>query len=198
MNTFQLALVLASLSSAGPGDQILLEHTTLRCVVRDSSRFVSVNRGVLTTRAASTPLQGIRTDQVVRYVLDAAVEVGMEVALHLEPYEDRSAETVRDDIRYIFDHYGAHAALHKGGKKKLPMLYVYDSYRIPTDQWLRLLHADGDLTIRGKNFDACVLGLWLDHHDGTRIKDGGFDGMYTYFAADGFTVCVFIFSVLLT
>lgn len=132
--------------------------------------------------------QGIRTDEVVKKVLDAAVDVGMEVALHLEPYEGRSAETVRDDLRYIARSYGSHKALHRGCGKQLPVMYVYDSYRIATGEWMRLLHPGGDMSIRGQEHDACVFGLWLDRNDGTRIKDGGFDGMYTYFASDGFTV----------
>ena len=50
-------------------------------------------------------------------VLDAAQKHGIEVAIHLEPYEGRSLETIRWDIDYILDKYGDHPALYRRRKK---------------------------------------------------------------------------------
>lgn len=33
----------------------------------------------------------------------------------------------------------------------------------------------------------CILGLYVDKDDGKRLLESGFDGLYTYFGADGFT-----------
>ena len=34
--------------------------------------------------------------------------------------------------------------------------------------------------MRDTPYDGLMLGLWLDHHHGRDVKDGGFDGFYTY------------------
>jgi len=56
-----------------------------------------------------------------------------------------------------------------------------------TTTWARLLHPNGDLSIRGTHTDAIMIGLWLDHHHGRDLRDGNFDGFYTYFGSDGFS-----------
>eukprot|EP00747_Dinoflagellata_sp_TGD_P213260 gnl/TRDRNA2_/TRDRNA2_86243_c1_seq2.p1 gnl/TRDRNA2_/TRDRNA2_86243_c1~~gnl/TRDRNA2_/TRDRNA2_86243_c1_seq2.p1 ORF type:complete len:192 (+),score=28.34 gnl/TRDRNA2_/TRDRNA2_86243_c1_seq2:52-627(+) len=51
--------------------------------------------------------------------------------------------------------------------------------------------ADGSFlrrrTIRGTDIDAVVLCLWVERGQSTYLKQGGFDGAYTYFAASGMT-----------
>ena len=37
----------------------------------------------------------------------------IQVALHLEPYEGRSAESVKEDVDYLVGRYGAHPALQR-------------------------------------------------------------------------------------
>ena len=39
--------------------------------------------------------QGINTDSLITQVMDAAHEVGIKICFHLEPYDGRSAATVR-------------------------------------------------------------------------------------------------------
>jgi len=131
--------------------------------------------------------QGVRTDRAIPLVMEVAAEVGMEVALHLEPYEGRTAESVRDDISYLIRQYGDHKALHRFGSRRLPLFYVYDSYRISPKEWQHVLQRSGERTIRGTGDDAFLLGLWLNGGDGADIKHAGFNGAYTYFAAEGFT-----------
>ena len=53
--------------------------------------------------------------------------------------------------------------------------------------WSRLLTETGDITIRGTNTDSVMIGLWLHHHHGRDLREGGFDGFYTYFGTDGFS-----------
>jgi glycoprotein endo-alpha-1,2-mannosidase len=138
--------------------------------------------------------QGISTDALIVAVMDIAQEVGMKVALHLEPYEGRSAMTVSDDFAYIIQNFGPHPALHriatgrgKGDERELPVVYVYDSYRIPIREWQQVLQPMRSNSVRNSARDVFAIGLWLEAHDGHQLFEAGFDGAYTYFASDGFT-----------
>eukprot|EP00494_Astrolonche_serrata_P007794 UN07827 len=57
--------------------------------------------------------KAINTDDVLPLVFDAAEKYGIEVAIHLEPYDERTIYSVRSDIKYILDNYGDHPALYK-------------------------------------------------------------------------------------
>ena len=136
--------------------------------------------------------QGVVTDALMPAVLDAASSAGVTVALHLEPYEGRDAESVARDLAYLADTYGAHPALARRsrlsvGGPPLPLLFVYDAYHIAPAQWARLLAPGGDLCVRGGAADGNFVGLWLAQGDGDDLVRGGFDGAYSYFATDGFS-----------
>lgn len=45
----------------------------------------------------------------------------------------------------------------------------------------------GQSTIRGTHYDCLVIGLWLDRPHGEQLHAAGFDGIYSYFASDGFS-----------
>lgn len=129
--------------------------------------------------------QGVKSDLVMHDVFRAADKNGqIKIAFHLEPYRSRTIESIRSDIDYIIRAYGRYSAIFRSQDGR-PMFYVYDSYLIDTAQWHRMLDPFGDITIRGTAIDSIVIGLWLQSHDGYALKNGGFDGVYTYFASDG-------------
>jgi hypothetical protein len=122
--------------------------------------------------------------------------------LHIEPYKDRTPDTVRGDLEYATAKYGAHPAYHKMGRssggggggdskggssrepKLLPVFYVYDSYHNPAKAWRRLLApptkgGDPKLSIRGTAADAYVLFLMVERQHDEYARVGGFDGFYT-------------------
>lgn len=115
----------------------------------------------------------------------------MKVAFHLEPYKGRNSMSIRNDIEYILKNYGSHSAFYRTiGKtsiKKLPLFYVYDSYLIPVAEWQNILLPKGQHTIRNTDLDSLLIGLYVNQQDSQAIKDSGFDGLYTYFASDGFS-----------
>ena len=120
--------------------------------------------------------QGISTDSLIVKVMDIAQEEGMEVALHLEPYHGRNALSVSDDFAYIIEKFGAHPALHRtaagrgqGDERQLPVLYVYDSYRIPVREWQQVLQPMRTKSVRNTQRDVFAIGLWLEAHDGVHI-----------------------------
>jgi glycoprotein endo-alpha-1,2-mannosidase len=133
---------------------------------------------------------GPPSDGVVPLLLEAAARHSLAICLHIEPYEGRSPETLRRHLRYVVSTYGTHPAYYRrsrGTKPPLPVFYIYDSYRTPPQQWARLLSTRGDLSVRGTDLDAIFLGLLVDYKHRADIKQAGFDGFYTYFAADGFS-----------
>ena len=127
--------------------------------------------------------QGVRSDDAIAMVLDAAARTDVKVAFHLEPYHGRCAESVSLDLAYLHRQYGAHASVLRIGGRAV--MYAYDSYHIPAAEWARVLVAGGDLSARGAAHDAFVIGLWLERAHGDALAAGGFDGAYTYFASDG-------------
>lgn len=142
------------------------------------------------TNPAATDSQGVNTDAVIPLLLNTAdtFHTPINIIFHLEPYPSRTIETLRDDIIYLFNTYSHHKSFYKDQEhNNLPLFYIYDSYHIETNQWKRLLDIDGDITIRNTEYDGIFLGLWLEPHHGRDLKNACFDGIYTYFAIDGFS-----------
>ena len=135
--------------------------------------------------------QGQPVDRLLPRLLDAADKLSLKIALHVEPYHNRSAISLRNDLEYISKTYASHPAFYKvklpGRSKPLPMYYIYDSYVTSPDEWARLLSRKGDLSVRNTNLDGIFLGLLVEFKHRTDVKNGGFDGFYTYFAANGFS-----------
>ena len=92
----------------------------------------------------------------------------------------------------------------EGKKKGLPVMYVYDSYNVPVSEWAKLLHpppgsslslsnllapssSSHQFSLRGTQHDCIMLCLVVEKGHRRQLTDGGFDGAYTYFAAEGFT-----------
>jgi glycoprotein endo-alpha-1,2-mannosidase len=127
-------------------------------------------------------------DESMALLMDLAGEYGIGIAFHLEPIPDRGALISRDALVYLLDRYGDHPALHRPAHNgHRPYVYIYDSYLTPASEWGRLLKPEGDLSIRGTDYDIFAIGLWVQEDEGAFFTEGGFDGFYTYFASDGFT-----------
>ena len=100
---------------------------------------------------------------------------------------------LRQNLKYIHETYSKHPAFYKRrsaahvDRRRLPVFYLYDSYRVIPDQWSRLLGAQGDLSVRGTELDAVFLALLVDFKHRADIKRAQFDGFFTYFAANGFS-----------
>ena len=112
-----------------------------------------------------------------------------QVAIHIEPYEDRSGQTLNQHVKYIIDSYGQHPGFYRRavGGKQLPVFYIYDSYQIDPRLWAQALKPGGKHCLRGTQYDGVFLALYVGPEDERRLLASGFDGFYTYFAANGFT-----------
>lgn len=67
------------------------------------------------------------------------------------------------------------------------MFYIYDSYITSPDKWANLFSASGSLSIRNTPYDGLFIALLVEEKHKFDIKSSGFDGIYTYFATNGFT-----------
>ena len=132
---------------------------------------------------------------VIPVLLDAALEYGVKITLHIEPYKGRTPQSVRDDLQYIHTHYTQHPSFYKledvdrssGEKRLLPLIYIYDSYLSEAREWAKVFKKSGSLSVRGRECDCIAIALLVERSHMQFAVDGGFDGVYTYFAADGFS-----------
>lgn len=137
--------------------------------------------------------EGPPPDPVIPVLLDAAFKYSIKVTLHIEPYKGRTPQSVRGDLQYINLHYTQHPAFYKverdvsGKERLLPLIYIYDSYLSEASAWARVFKPDGSLSVRGKDYDCVAIALLVEYKHLQFAVDGGFDGVYTYFAADDFS-----------
>ncbi|NIM95991.1 MAG: hypothetical protein GTO18_20010 [Anaerolineales bacterium] len=131
--------------------------------------------------------QGSREDQALPHILDLADEYRIKVAFHLVPREDRSAEQLLDDVKFLYDQYGNHPAFYRTQEESRwspdnrwkGLFFLCDvsapypgSDPVGPEYWLEALigiHSlpDGGLVIANSK-DAS----WID--------GGHFDGLYNY------------------
>jgi len=126
------------------------------------------------------------TDKLVKLLLDKADKYGLKIAIHLEPYEGRSAESVKADVIYVIDQYGKHPAFYRDDKNR-PLFFFYDSYHTKEQQWASIFAPDAPNTLRNTPYDSAMIALYVNSNDRPLIVNGYFDGFYTYFGTDGFT-----------
>jgi hypothetical protein len=60
--------------------------------------------------------QGSNEDQAVPILLELGEQYGIKVAFHIEPYPGRTAESIVDDIKYIYAQYGDSPAFFRTAK----------------------------------------------------------------------------------
>jgi glycoprotein endo-alpha-1,2-mannosidase len=93
---------------------------------------------------------GPQSDGLVPILLRLAAEYDIRLCLHIEPYENRTVENLREHMAYVKEAYGSHPAyfkMRRGGQaRELPVFYVYDSYRTEPQQWARLFSTKGRAT----------------------------------------------------
>ncbi|KAM4687253.1 glycoprotein endo-alpha-1,2-mannosidase isoform 1-T3 [Discoglossus pictus] len=133
---------------------------------------------------------GEPTDDLVPTILDKAHKYGLKVNFHMEPYKNRDDHSTYNDIVYIIDKYGSHPAFYRyetSTGKMLPLFYIYDSYLTSPETWTNLFTPSGSRSIRNTPYDGIFIGLLVEEKHKNDIRKGGFDGLYTYFATNGFS-----------
>lgn len=123
------------------------------------------------------------TDQSIMAIMDAAQKYGLKVCFHIEPRYD-SVEDFRMNMEYISENYNDHQALFR--LNGLPLYYLYNSFKLETEEWYEMLNPDSATTIRNTKMDGLFINLLTSQFDGDFTVRSGFDGFYTYYASDGF------------
>ena len=131
------------------------------------------------SREGTSDTQGVKTDDTIAVVVEAIERADLRFAIHMEPYPGRSAATLKDDVAYLRRRFGG--SKHWLKRSGRPVFYVYDSYHTEPHEWAEMFS-----TLRGTVNDGFFIALWLNGDGGEQARAGGFDGVYTYFASDGF------------
>lgn len=90
----------------------------------------------------------------------------------------------------LYSRYGNHPAFYRYKTrtgKSLPVFYVYDSYITQPEKWANLLTTSGSHSVRNSPYDGLFIALLVEEKHKNDILESGFDGIYTYFATNGFT-----------
>jgi glycoprotein endo-alpha-1,2-mannosidase len=64
-------------------------------------------------------------------------------------------ESVRADLAHLMSQHNTSAGLMRIGGR--PVYFMYDSYRLPAEEWARLLGKGGNVTVRGTELDGGLL-----------------------------------------
>ena len=122
-----------------------------------------------------------REEKSMMNFFDIADNYGLKIAFHIEPFF-KSIEEFHGLLDYLHDSYGDHPALYKYEGK--PFHYIYDSYKLRPEEWQKVTNPEGELSIRNTELDAHLIGIFTLKTSGEVIKKAGFDGFYTYYAAE--------------
>lgn len=134
--------------------------------------------------------QGREPDSLLPLILEGASKYNLKVALHIEPYKGRNSVTLKENLKYIDQKYGSHPAFYRtslNNKKDVPLIYIYDSYLVDSQDWAAIFAADGKESVRNTELDGIFIGLLVESGHKQHIVDSHFDGFYTYFATNQFT-----------
>jgi glycoprotein endo-alpha-1,2-mannosidase len=134
--------------------------------------------------------QRITTDDLVGQIIEmASSETAMNVssnansikiALHLEPYENRTISSIYDDIVHLKTKYFKYPSLFRINYD--PVIYFYDSYHISTSDWKALF-----ARLKLAKISIYAIGLLFQPSDVASLSEAGFQGMYSYFPVDKYT-----------
>ena len=132
------------------------------------------------------------SDQSINAYLDIAHKYGLKLAFHIEPIYKTTGE-FKEHLEYIFHNYSKHPAFYR--HKGKPLYYIYNSYKLNYQKWQSLLIADSLSSIRNTPLDGVFISLWTLRLDGEFALVSGFDGVYTYYATDGFSFWIDYFEL---
>ena len=134
--------------------------------------------------------QGDYTDRVVPLLLEQGERYGIKVAFHIEPRDERTADSFVADVRYIYENYGNSPAFFRtdlpsrwsvGDSKGLFFLWAADKASflgdpIESGYWVEAMDKIHSLS------DSAIV---IAHTtDGARVELDHFDGLYNYATQD--------------
>lgn len=123
------------------------------------------------------------SENMLNTLLKLAPEFNISITIAIKESFNRNILSIRRDIFHFIEAYKNHPSLYKykknGSSKSLPVIYIMDSYVIPSNKWKELLNDKGQLTIRNSDIDAIILGQFQDEEHNYHIRQSSFDGFFT-------------------
>lgn len=132
--------------------------------------------------------QGSNEDQAVPILLELGEQYGIKVAFHIEPYPGRTAESIVDDIKYIYAQYGDSPAFFRTentsrwspGDSAEGLFFIWsigspdlsDSAPVDPSYWRKAIDEIHNLPDGGVVIAHAESSLPVD--------EGHFDGIYNY------------------
>jgi serine/threonine protein kinase len=128
-------------------------------------------------------------DQALPLLLDQAERYGIKVAIHIEPYGERSGPRMLEDIQYLYQRYGGHPAFYRTtdfspwaeDDRSKGLFFVFGpdfageaDPQVSAEYWKETLDA-----IHALPDGAIVLAATTDC---SWVESGHFDGLYNYLA----------------
>lgn len=148
------------------------DHGTLNTVFYPASGPYRTDENVLRKHFKSIRQLGIGvviltwTNEFSHHLLNVSLNVAhlnnISVCIEMDSYDGRSIGTIRQDLKYLYEHFVRHPAFYKvflhAKGVFLPMFYVKDPIEIDDKNWRTLLTKRGENTIRKTELDAVFIG----------------------------------------
>lgn len=98
----------------------------------------------------------------LRFLLDAVGKHGLQVALEIDAYANRTPASILNDMNFLYREYWFHDAFYKvmalSRKRMMPIVYIRDADAIADQEWWNLLSYSGPISIRRSLYNAIFIG----------------------------------------
>lgn len=98
----------------------------------------------------------------LRFLMDAAGKHGMQVALEIDAYVERTPASLLNDLSYLHREFWFHQSFYKvyvqPKKRMMPIVYIRDADTIIDTEWWKLLSFNGPISVRRSLYDAVFIG----------------------------------------
>lgn len=123
------------------------------------------------------------SENILNILLKLAPTYNIKISIVIKENFNKNILSIRRDIFHFIEAYRNHPSLYKykkdGSTRSLPVIYMMDSYVIPSNKWKELLNDKGQLTIRNSDIDAIVIGHFQDEEHNYHVRQSNFDGFFT-------------------
>ncbi|CAO1425149.1 unnamed protein product [Diamesa serratosioi] len=113
----------------------------------------------------------------------------IKITIQIDDYEDRTLESIRNNIKFFVDNYNSNSNLlkvHSTKKNKTrPLFYIKFAEQIK--EWSKLLGKNGLITIRDTIYDSMIVAHLETKESKSIIRRSHFDGFYSFNVSNGAT-----------
>lgn len=97
-----------------------------------------------------------------RFLLDMVGKGGLQVAIEIDVYPDRTPTTILNNLNYLYKEFWFHETFYKvyvqSKKAMMPVIYIRDANLISDSEWRKLLAFNGPISVRRSLYNAVFIG----------------------------------------